>query len=105
MSRREPTYEELRAGREKAWAKSSAAFARQQAESHAAILAAPDVAHAPVKGQPFAHDDLACPHCGCQSFLMDTWVTLNGVRYRTWLVCGGCHATVVWDWTERRFLE
>ena len=105
MSRRAPTYEEMRAQRAKDWAKSSAAFSRNLSASAAAIMAAPDVAHAPVKGQPYAHEDLACPKCAFRSFVMDTWVTVNGVRYRTWLLCEGCHEEVVYDWTVRRWIS
>ena len=98
-----PTYEELVALRAQEWQQAQARAAVALSEQQKALEAMPDVAHAPVTGSRWSGHGVVCL-CGHRDFSCTRWVTCNGVRHRTELVCQACGVTGTWDWTTKGWL-
>lgn len=102
----ELTYEELQAKAAAEWQKKSAIAGRQVAEWMAQIQRMPDVLQAPEPGTPWAQDGIVCPACKSTGFTVPPrgWVTVNGHRHRTTLICLGCKKVDTWDWSTMAWL-
>lgn len=105
MSQREPTYDELAAKRAEEWRVAQATAARGNAELHAKLLAMPDVSGAPSPDLAWSHHDLSCNTCGEQTFYVQRWVTVNGIRHRAEVRCASGGHVGTWDWNEKRWID
>jgi len=94
---RSPTYSELLKMREREWEKAQKEAARRRDLERARIADMPDVTHRPIEGEPYEHAAIVCP-CGGKSFVMERWVTVNGVRHRMQVKCTACSKSRTWDW-------
>ena len=96
-------YAELYAQRQQEWALAQAKAQANLEEQQKALLAMPDVKHAPEVDQKWGSPRVVHP-CGNTTYLVRRWVLVNGQRHRAELFCLQCERADTWDWGEGRWL-
>ena len=105
MDTKEPVKDFATLQREAAdrWADNQKALASQLQAQTEQFAQSPDVLMRPDPTVPWSHQGIVCP-CGGESFLVQRWVTVSGVRHRFEAICTACQVVRTWDWSERGWL-
>lgn len=100
------TFEELQADQAVKWQSILDARAAQFKAMNDAIAIMPDVLSKPDATKRWTPDpiNIVCP-CGGVDFLVNRWVTINGVKHRWEGTCQACGVVGTWDWLEMRWVN
>ena len=97
----EPTYDELRAEREREWSAAQSRAAAELRETQRQLQAMPEIQK---PASPWdTHGAIPC-HCEGSVYQVIHWVTVNGARHRAGLLCLGCRHFGTWDFGEARWI-